>query len=64
MSLIAQAVTTAVSAFGSTVAALPPVDDAAFVPRVTAILADLRQLDAVASRAARIGRVTPHSSRR
>ncbi|MGD9513616.1 transcriptional regulator [Mycolicibacterium sp.] len=59
VSLIAQAVTTAVSAFGSTVDALPPVDDAAFVPRVTAILADLRQLDAVASRAARIGRVTP-----
>lgn len=59
VSLIAQAVTTAVSAFDSTVAALPPVDDAAFVPRVTAILSDLRQLDAVASRAARIGRVTP-----
>ncbi|MBB2988961.1 transcriptional regulator with XRE-family HTH domain [Mycolicibacterium iranicum] len=58
-SLIAQAVITAVGAFGSTVAALPPDDDDAFLPRVTAILSDLRQLEAVASRAARIGRVTP-----
>jgi transcriptional regulator with XRE-family HTH domain len=59
VSLIAQAVVTAVSTFSSTVSALPPVDDAAFTPRVTAILADLRQLEAVAARAARIGRVTP-----
>jgi transcriptional regulator with XRE-family HTH domain len=59
VSLIAQAVITAVGAFGSTVAALPPADDPAFMPRMTAILADLRQLEAVASRAARIGRVTP-----
>ncbi|WNG87825.1 helix-turn-helix transcriptional regulator [Mycobacterium sp. ITM-2016-00317] len=59
VSLIAQAVITAVHAFSATVAALPPVDDSTFVPRVSAILTDLRQLDAVASRAARIGRVTP-----
>ncbi|MDG4667386.1 helix-turn-helix transcriptional regulator [Mycobacterium sp. 236(2023)] len=59
VSLIAQAVITAVGAFGSTVSALPPADDPAFMPRMTAILADLRQLEAVASRAARIGRVTP-----
>ncbi|CAN3126378.1 transcriptional regulator [Mycobacterium sp. smrl_JER01] len=59
VSLIAQAVITAVHAFGATVAALPPADDATFVPRVAAILGDLRQLEAVAARAARIGRVTP-----
>jgi transcriptional regulator with XRE-family HTH domain len=59
VSLIAQAVITAVHAFSATVAALPPVDDCTFVPRVSAILTDLRQLEAVASRAARIGRVTP-----
>lgn len=59
VSLIAQAVITAVHAFGSTISTLPPADDAAFIPRVTAILSDLRQLEAVAARAARIGRVTP-----
>lgn len=59
VSLIAQAVITAVNAFGATVASLPPEDDSTFVPRVSAILADLRQLEAVAARAARIGRVTP-----
>ena len=58
VSLIAQAVLTAAGAFGSSVASLPPAGDATFIPRVTAILADLRQLEAVASRAARI-RVTP-----
>ncbi len=59
VSLIAQAVITAVGALGSTVAALPSSDDPAFMPRLKAILNDLRQLEAVASRAARIGRVTP-----
>lgn len=59
VSLMAQAVITAVGALGSTAATLPPVQDPAFMPRTTAILADLRQLEAVASRAARIGRVTP-----
>lgn len=59
VSLIAQAVITAVNAFAATVASLPPEDDSTFVPRVSAILADLRQLEAVAARAARIGRVTP-----
>jgi transcriptional regulator with XRE-family HTH domain len=58
VSLIAQAIVTAVGAFGSSVTSLPPDDDPAFIPRVTVILADLRQLEAVASRAARI-RVTP-----
>ncbi|HEY9267703.1 MAG TPA: transcriptional regulator [Mycobacterium sp.] len=59
VSLIAQAVVTAVSTFGSTIASLPHDDDPAFTPRVTLILSDLRQLEAVAARAARIGRVTP-----
>ena len=59
VSLLAQAVVTAVGGFGSTVASLPPVEDPAFTPRVTAVLSDLRQLEAVAARAARIGRVTP-----
>lgn len=58
-SLIAQAVVTAVSTLSTTVASLPPADDPAFTPRITATLADLRQLEAVAARAARIGRVTP-----
>ena len=38
---------------------MPAVDDPAFTPRITAILSDLRQLEAVAARATRIGRVTP-----
>jgi transcriptional regulator with XRE-family HTH domain len=59
VSLIAQAVEAAVHSMGGTVDALPPIDDPDFTPRVTAILADLRQLEAVAARAARIGRLTP-----
>jgi transcriptional regulator with XRE-family HTH domain len=59
VSLIAQAVVTAVGTLGSAVASLPPIADPAFIPRVSAILSDLRQLEAVAARAARIGRVTP-----
>ena len=58
-SLIAQAVVAAVNTLGSTIDALPPVDDPDFTPRITAILSDLRQLEAVAARATRIGRVTP-----
>ena len=57
--LIAQAVITAVHTLGGAVDALPPVDDAEFTPRVTAILADLRQLESVAARATRISQVTP-----
>ncbi|MGB7508302.1 MAG: transcriptional regulator [Mycobacterium sp.] len=59
VSLIAQAVVTAVNTLSTTVASLPPVDDPAFIPRVTGILSNLRQLEAVAAGAARIGRVTP-----
>jgi len=45
--------------FGAAVDSLPPVEDAGFTPRVTAILADLRKLEAVAARATRISQVTP-----
>lgn len=58
-SLIAQAIDAAVNTLGDTIASLPPIDDPAFTPRVTAILTDLRQLEAVAARATRIGRLTP-----
>ena len=57
--LIAQALVTAVNTFVTAVEALPPVDDPEFTPRATKILADLRQLEAVAARAARISKVSP-----
>ncbi|GLP72959.1 transcriptional regulator [Mycobacterium antarcticum] len=58
-SLIAEAVVAAVNTLGSTIDALPPADDPDFMPRITTILSDLRQLEAVTARATRIGRVTP-----
>ncbi|MEU0497124.1 helix-turn-helix transcriptional regulator [Mycobacterium sp. NPDC006124] len=58
-SLIAEAVVAAANALGSTIDALPPVDDPEFIARISAILSDLRRLEAVAARATRIGRVTP-----
>jgi transcriptional regulator with XRE-family HTH domain/DNA-binding XRE family transcriptional regulator len=58
-SLIAQAVMAAVNTLGSTIEALPPVENPDFTPRITAILSDLRQLETVAARATRIGKVTP-----
>ena len=57
--LIAQAVVTAVNTFGTAVEALPALEDPDFTPRATKILADLRQLEAVAARAARISKVSP-----
>ena len=57
--LIAQAVITAVHSLDAAVEALPAIDDSDFTPRVAAILADLRQLEAVAARATRISKVTP-----
>jgi transcriptional regulator with XRE-family HTH domain len=57
--LIAQAVITAVHSLGGAVDALPPVEDADFTARVSAILADLRQLEGVAASATRISQVTP-----
>lgn len=58
-SLIAQAVLTALGTLSSTVSSLPPDEDPSFPVRVSAMLDDLRQLEAVAASAARIGRVTP-----
>lgn len=58
-SLIAQAVVAAVDVCSLAIAALPPVDDPGFTERVAPILVDLRQLEAVAVRAARISRMTP-----
>ena len=58
-SLIAQAVLTAASTLSGTVAGLPADDDPTFSARIATMLGDLRQLEAVAARAARIGRVTP-----
>lgn len=57
--LIAQAVLTAVNTLESTIATLPTVGEPEFTPRVTSVLADLRQLEAVAARAARLSMVTP-----
>ena len=57
--LIAQAVEAAVNSLAATIDALPPLEHTDFTPRASAILADLRQLESVAARAARIGRVTP-----
>lgn len=57
--LIAQAMVTAVNTFGSAIESLPAAEDADFTPRVTKILADVRQLESVAARAARISRVSP-----
>lgn len=57
--LIAEAVITAARTFDSAIAALPEPQDPEFAPKATQILGDLRQLEAVAARAARISRVTP-----
>jgi transcriptional regulator with XRE-family HTH domain len=57
--LIAQAVLTAVSTLDSAIESLPGAEDPAFTPRVTKILADLRQLETVAAQAARIDKVSP-----
>lgn len=57
--LIAQAVLTAVDTLQTTIETLPDVADPEFTHRVTAVLGDLHRLEAVASRAARIGMVTP-----
>jgi hypothetical protein len=49
----------AVNTFGAAVEALPSADGPDFTPRASKILADLRQLEAVAARAARISKVSP-----
>ncbi|BBZ31087.1 transcriptional regulator [Mycolicibacterium madagascariense] len=58
-SLISEAVVAAVNALGSAIAAVPARDHPEFIPRLSAILADLRQLEGVATRATKVGRVTP-----
>lgn len=58
-SLIAQAVVAAVDGCSLAIAALPPAEDAEFNERAAPILADLRQLEAIAVRATRISQITP-----
>jgi transcriptional regulator with XRE-family HTH domain len=58
-SLIAQAVVAAVDGCSLAIAALPAADDPEFTERAAPILADLRQLEAIAVRATRISRITP-----
>ncbi|HZC53158.1 MAG TPA: transcriptional regulator [Mycobacterium sp.] len=58
-SLIAQAIVAAVDGCGLAIAALPPADEPEFIERAMPILADLRQLEAIAVRATRISRITP-----
>lgn len=59
VSLIAQAVVAAVDGCSLAAAALPPADDPTFSRRAAPILADLRRLETIAVRAARITRMTP-----
>jgi DNA-binding XRE family transcriptional regulator len=59
VSLIAQAVIAAVNTLDAAVDALPPITDPDYTPKLSVILSDLRQLEAVAARATRISKVTP-----
>ncbi|QUR70013.1 transcriptional regulator [Mycobacterium spongiae] len=58
-SLIAQAVAAAVDTCSLAIAALPVPADPEFTERAAPILADLRQLEAIAVQATRISRITP-----
>lgn len=58
-SLIAQAVAAAVDTCSLAIAALPSPADPDFTERAAPILADLRQLEAIAVQATRISRITP-----
>jgi transcriptional regulator with XRE-family HTH domain len=58
-SLIAQAVVAAVDGCSLAIAALPSPEDPEFTERAAPILADLRQLEAIAVRATRISQITP-----
>lgn len=57
--MIAQAVTAAVDGCSLAIAALPATEDPEFTERAAPILADLRQLEAIAVQATRISRITP-----
>jgi transcriptional regulator with XRE-family HTH domain len=56
--LIAQAIVAAVNTLSARADALPAVEDSEFTPWVTQILSDLRQFEAVAASAARLGPVS------
>lgn len=58
-SLLVVALTAAAHALTSVIEALPAPSAADFAARATAALADLRQLESVASKAARVGPATP-----
>jgi transcriptional regulator with XRE-family HTH domain len=58
-SLVAQAVVAAIDSCSLAIAALPPAGDPEFTERAAPILADLRQLEAIAVRATRISQITP-----
>ncbi|WAJ45168.1 FHA domain-containing protein [Mycobacterium sp. Aquia_216] len=58
-SLIAQAVVAAVDGCSLAISVLPPPEDPDFTERSAPILADLRQLEAIAVRATRISQITP-----
>ena len=58
-SLIAQAIVAAIDGCSLAIAALPPAGDPEFIERAAPILADLRQLEAIAVRATRISQITP-----
>jgi hypothetical protein len=58
-SLIAQAVVAAVVGCSLAIAALPPAEDPEFNEQAAPILADLRQLEAIALQATHISRITP-----
>ncbi|MEE6178170.1 helix-turn-helix domain-containing protein [Mycobacterium sp. 050134] len=57
--LIAQAVVAAVDSCQLAITALPPTNAPDFIERMTPILADLRQLEAIVVRATHISRITP-----
>jgi hypothetical protein len=57
--LVAQAVVAAIDSCSLAIAALPPAGDPEFTERAAPILADLRQLEAIAVRATRISQITP-----
>ena len=58
-SLLVAALASAASALTSVIEALPATDAQEFAARATSVLADLRQLESVASKAARVGPATP-----
>lgn len=58
-SLLVAALSSAAHALTSVIDALPPADSPDYPDRASAVLADLRQLESVAAKAARVGPATP-----